>query len=42
MTPHEEHYPRGPDPDDRNGWGMTPLLLGMAAIALVGVLVLTG
>jgi hypothetical protein len=37
MTPHEEHYPRRP----AHGWGTTPFLLGVAAVALVGILVLT-
>jgi hypothetical protein len=41
MTPHEEHYPRRPELDDRNGWGMIPFLLGIAAIALGGILILT-
>jgi hypothetical protein len=36
MTPHEEHHPRRPASD----WGTT-LLLGVAAVALVGILVLT-
>jgi hypothetical protein len=39
MTPHEEHYPRRPDPDR---WGAIPLLLGMVTIVLVGILILTG
>jgi hypothetical protein len=39
MTPHEENYPRGPD--DGNGWGTTSILLGIAAVALVCILVLT-
>lgn len=37
MTPHEEHYPRRPAPD----WGTICLLVGAAAVALVGILVLT-
>ena len=39
MTPHEENYPRGPD--DGNGWRTTSILLGIAAVALVCILVLT-
>ncbi len=38
MTPHEEHHLRRPDGSD---WGTTPFLLGVAAVALVGMLVLT-
>jgi hypothetical protein len=39
MTPHEEHHPQHrPDPDR---WGAIPLLLGMVAITLIGILVLT-
>jgi hypothetical protein len=37
MTPHEEHNPRRP----ASSWGTTPFLLGVAAAALVGILVLT-
>ena len=40
MTPHEEQYPRRPEPDDN--WGMFPFLVGVGAIVLVGVLVLAG
>jgi hypothetical protein len=36
MTPHEDYYSRRP----ASGWG-PPLLLGVAAVALVGILVLT-
>jgi hypothetical protein len=36
MTPHEEHYPRRPP-----AVGDAPFLLGAAAVALVGILVLT-
>jgi hypothetical protein len=42
MTPHEEHYPHRPSSDDGNHWGAIPLLLSMLAIAIVGILVLTG
>jgi hypothetical protein len=38
MTPHEEQYPRRPH---GNGWMTTSILLGVAAVAIVGILVLT-
>jgi hypothetical protein len=41
MIPHEEEYPRRPEHEDA-GWRIAPVLLGVAAIALVGVMVLTG
>lgn len=41
MTPHEEQYPRCADPDVGQNQGMVPILLGVVAIGLVGVLVLT-
>jgi hypothetical protein len=42
MIPHEEHYPRRPTVDDENGWWGIPVVLGVIAIALVGILILTG
>lgn len=42
MTPHEVQYPRPPNTQKRNGWGMIPVLLGVAGVVVVGVLVLTG
>lgn len=42
MTPHEVHHPRRPDSQNRDGWGMIPVLLGVAGVVVVGVLVLTG
>jgi hypothetical protein len=39
MTPHEVHYPHRPDPENR--LLTTPLLLGMVAVALFGILALT-
>ena len=41
MTPHEQHYPRGPNADVGKDWGTTQLLIGIAAVAVVGILVLT-
>lgn len=41
MTPHDEHYPRGPDGPNGSDSGTIPFLLGVAAIVLVGMLVLT-
>jgi hypothetical protein len=41
MTPHEERYPRRPTVDDEHRWGAMAFLLGLVAIALIGVLVLT-
>lgn len=38
MTPHEVHYPTRSDPSH---WGTIPFLLGMVAVALLGVLLLT-
>ena len=38
MTPHEVRYPHGSDP--HHGRAL-PLLLGIVAIALIGILVLT-
>jgi hypothetical protein len=37
MTPHEVHYPSRPT----ERWETIPLLIGIVAVALVGVLVLT-
>jgi hypothetical protein len=39
MTPHEVHYPHSPHQAPR--LLTTPLLLGMVAVALIGILVLT-
>ena len=41
MTPHEEQYPRRANPDVDENQGMVPILLGVVAIGLVGILVLT-
>jgi hypothetical protein len=38
MTPHEVHHPRRPNPQYRVS---VPFLLGMIAVALIGILVLT-
>jgi hypothetical protein len=38
MTPHEVRYPHRSDADL---WGTVPFLLGIAAVALIGILVLT-
>jgi hypothetical protein len=38
MTPHEVDHPHQPDPNYR---GTVPLLLGIFAVALIGILVLT-
>src|SRR5262245_60268123 len=40
VTPHDQNYPRGPD--DENGWRTTSILLGIAAVALLGIIFLTG
>jgi hypothetical protein len=38
---HTEHDLHRPTVDDENRWGAIPLLLGVVAIAVIGVLVLT-
>jgi hypothetical protein len=39
MTPHEVHYPHRQDPDYSGT--LPPLFLGMIAVALIGMLLLT-